>query len=325
MKQYTQLTREQRYQIYALHKTGHTQTAIADVVGCCKSTISRELRRGRGGRGYRPDQAQRLADERWAAGRATLKPRVSAETWKRVAALLREDWSPEQIALWLRKQGMPSVSHEWIYQHVYADKAAGGDLHRRLRRQKRYRKRAGGRDRRGCIIGRVGIEERPAIVEERVRLGDWELDTIIGKGGQGAIVTLVERFSRFTLMREVKRKTAEAVSRAIIDMLTPHAEVTLTLTADNGKEFARHKDIAEALGCQFYFARPYASWQRGLNENTNGLIRQYFPKGMRLTDVARKAVNRAMDKLNNRPRKCLGMKTPNEVFLGLGPPVALAG
>lgn len=321
MRGYTQLTETERYQIYALMKLGHTQTEIAGVLDRCKSTISRELARNRGLRGYRPAQAQRLCRARRAAKpRARLAPAV----WDDVERLLREDWSPEQISLWLAEERRVAVSHEWIYQHVLADQASGGDLHRHLRCQKARRKRYGHYDRRGSLPDRVSIDERPAVVERRARFGDWELDTLIGKGHRGALVSLTERRSRLALLVAVPTKQAEVVAEAVLEALGPLREEVHTLTADNGREFALHALIAETLEAKFYFAHPYASWQRGLNENTNGLIRQYFPKRRDFTTITDAEVQAAMDKLNNRPRKCLGMKTPNQVFFGINPPVALA-
>ena len=318
---YTQLTQEERYQISVLLKAEHDQTEIAMILGRHKSTISREIRRNTGLRGYRPVQAQRLTDKR---RKSKLRSRISDDTWLAVEQLLDLDWSPEQISLWLKSFCAISISQEWNYQYVLQDKAAGGDLHRHLRCQKQRRKRYGSYNRRGQLIDRVSIDERPAIVDRRSRIGDWELDTIIGKNHQQAIVSLTERKSRFTLIKKVERKTAQCVSDAIIELLSPFVDHVHTLTSDNGKEFADHKNIADKLNADFYFAHPYASWERGLNENTNGLIRQYFPKGSDFTTITQKEINQTMDKLNNRPRKCLGMKTPNQVFLGINPPVALA-
>ncbi len=320
MKQYTQLTQEERYQIYALNKAEHNQTEIAMILSRNKSTISRELRRNSGLRGYRPRQAQRLTEERRLV---KAKPSISHSLWRQVGRLLREDWSPEQIHLWFKAEYTVSISHEWIYQYILQEKAYGGDLYRHLRCQKKRRKRYGSYNRRGQLIDRISIDERPAIVESRSRIGDWELDTIIGKNHKQALVSLTERKTRYTLIQKVKRKTAESVSDAIIKLLTPFTERVLTLTSDNGKEFAEHKKIASKLNAKFYFAHPYASWERGLNENTNGLIRQYFPKGSDFTNITQKEINRAMNRLNNRPRKCLGIKTPNQVFLGINPSVAL--
>lgn len=317
---YTQLTQEERYQIAALLKAEHDQTKIAMILGRHKSTISREIRRNTGLRGYRPRQAQRLTEQRRCA---KALPRISELAWSHVDTLLKEDWSPEQISLWLKTEQAISISHEWIYQYILQDKAYGGGLYRHLRCQKKRRKRYGSYNRRGQLIDRVSIDERPSIVESRSRIGDWELDTIIGKNHKQALVSLTERKTRYTLIQKVKRKTAESVANAIIKLLSPFSERVITMTSDNGKEFAEHKKIARKLNATFYFAHPYASWERGLNENTNGLIRQYFPKGSDFTNITQKEINRAMNKLNNRPRKCLGIKTPNQVFLGINPSVAL--
>jgi IS30 family transposase len=286
-----------------------------------KSTVSREIRRNTGLRGYRPKQAQRLTEER---RQAKVQPRICHTVWHNVTRLLRQDWSPEQISLWFKAEIDVSISHEWIYQYVLQDKTEGGDLYQHLRCQKQRRKRYGSYNRRGQLIDRVSIDERPTVVDLRSRIGDWELDTIIGKGHKQAIVSLTERKSRYTLIQKVERKTAQCVSKAIIKLLSPISDQVLTLTSDNGKEFADHKNIANKLNAKFYFAHPYASWERGLNENTNGLIRQYFPKNRDFTTITQKEINQAMIKLNNRPRKCLGIKTPNQVFLGFNPPVALA-
>lgn len=318
---YTQLTQEERYQIYALMKAGHNQTEIAHILGRDKSTISRELRRNSGLRGYRPKQAQRLSAKR-RHDRDNL--RITPEHWMLVERFLREDWSPEQISLWLADEKAIYISHEWIYQYVLQDKSRGGDLYRHLRCQKQRRKRYGSYSRRGQLVNRVSIDERPAVVDARSRFGDWELDTIIGKGHKQAIVSITERKSRLTLIRKVERKTADSVTRAILRLLKPIAHRVHTLTSDNGREFAGHETIAKALDAKFFFAHPYASWERGLNENTNGLIRQYFPKHRDFTTITQTEINQVMDKLNNRPRKCLGIKTPNQVFFGINPSVALA-
>lgn len=172
-------------------------------------------------------------------------------------------------------------------------------------------------------MDRVSIDERPEIVELKNRVGDWEFDTIIGKGHKQAIVSLTERKSRFTLIQKVTRKTAQSVAKAIIDLLSPLSNLVLTMTSDNGKEFAAHKYIADKLNASFYFAHPYSPWERGLNENTNGLIRQYFPKNRDFKSITQQKINHVMNRLNNRPRKCLGIKTPNQVLLGIKPTVAL--
>jgi len=211
MRHCTQLAQEQRYQISALMKAGNSQTKIARIVGGHKSTVSRELRRNRGRRGYRPKQAQSLAVKR-RQGKA--QARLTPDDWNRIETLLREDWSPEQVSLWLAKEGFCRVSHEWVERHIYHDQGLGGDLHLHLRCRKQRRKRYGSYSRRGQLPGRVSIDRRPAIVERRCRLGDWELDTVIGKGGKGALVSLCERKSRLTVIGKVSRKSAAEVGKA---------------------------------------------------------------------------------------------------------------
>lgn len=307
---YHQLTQEQRYQIYALKKTGHTGTEIAEVIGVHKSTVSRELRRNRGGRGYRPQQAQQLALER----RAKATPRIRATTWAVVEKLLRQEWSPEQISGRLKMEQKICISHEWIYQHVLVDQQAGGDLYKHLRCQKKRRKRYGTYKRRGKLLNCRSIEERPALVAHRKRLGDWEVDTVFGKDHQQALVTLTERKSRFTLLGKVTQRTAQAVQDQICQLLFPVQDKVHTLTSDHGKEFAYHEQIAQLLQLKYFFAHPYAAWERGTNENTNGLLRQYFPKKCDLQLVSHKNMKHAMSRLNFRPRKSLRFKTPFEVF-----------
>ena len=313
---YTQLNQEQRYQIYALLKIEPSQTKIAAVLGVHKSTISRELQRNRGQRGYRPQQAHRFAQQR---RRKVIRNRIPTDTWTKIEEKLRQDWSPEQVSCWLKKNLDTTVSHEWIYQYVYLDKRTGGDLHKHLRCQKKRRKRAGDYDRRGKIPNQVSIDERPEIVEKRERIGDWEGDTIIGAGRQGAIVTLVERKSRFTLLKQVANRTAAVVENAILDLLEPYQDATLTITFDNGKEFANHQSIAQKLQSDVYFAHPYASWERGTNENTNGLIRQYFPKGSDFSSITDDQISFVKERLNDRPRKCLDFQAPSMVFSQLSP------
>jgi IS30 family transposase len=301
-------------------KAGLFQTEIAQVIGVHKSTISRERRRNRGLRGYRPKQAQRFAEIRRAKAVTT---RISPDTWILVERLVKNDWSPEQISGWLSREFQIMVSHESIYQFILKNKRQGGDLYLHLRCKKQRRKRYGSTNYRGRIPDRISIDQRPAVVDMRSRVGDWELDTIIGKGHKQALVSLTERKSRLTLIAKVKHKSAELVSQSIQRLLVPLASKVFTLTSDNGKEFARHQEIAKALRANFYFAHPYSSWERGLNENTNGLIRQYFPKKHDFTTITEKAISMVMNKLNNRPRKCLGFKTPNEVFFGIKLKVAL--
>lgn len=310
MRTYYQLTQAQRYQIYALRKTKHTLAEIAEVIGVHKCSVSRELKRNRGERGYRPQQAHELALER----RTKATPRITAEIWAGVENLLRQDWSSEQISGRLKKEQGIAISHEWIYQHVLAEKWAGGDLYKHLRCHKKRRKRYGKYDRRGKLPNCHSIEERPAVVNTRKRLGDWEVDTIIGRKHKQAMVTLTERKSRFTFVSKVKRRTAHIVRRQVCKLLLPVKDKVHTLTSDHGKEFADHEQIAATLNLKFYFAHPYAAWERGTNENTNGLLRQYFPKKCDFQSVSTKEIEQAVSRLNFRPRKSLRFKTPFEVF-----------
>jgi len=310
MRTYNQLTQEQRYQIYALRKTKHSFSEIATVLGVHKSSVSRELKRNQGNRGYRPQQAHELALGR----RSKSVPRITATVWAVVVKLLKQDWSPEQISGRLKKEQGICISHEWIYQYILADKRSNGDLYKHLRCQKKRRKRYGKYERRGKLPNCRSIEERPAIVNARKRLGDWEVDTILGQKHKQAMVTLTERKSRFTLLAKVKRRTAQAVRKQVYRMLLPVKNKVHTLTSDHGKEFADHEQIAQMLELKFYFAHPYAAWERGTNENTNGLLRQYFPKKSDFQSVSNQELEQAMTRLNFRPRKTLRFKTPFEVF-----------
>jgi IS30 family transposase len=212
------------------------------------------------------------------------------------------------------------VSHERIYQYIYADKRAGGTLHLNLRLQKQRRKRYGSYSRRGQLPKRRSIDERPKIVDRKARRGDWEADTIIGRNHQAAIVSLVDRKSKLVRLAKVARNTAKLVGRVIITQLQPLP--VKTITSDNGREFAQHQAVAARLSADFYFAHPYSSWERGINENTNGLVRQYFPKKSEFSKITDRQIRKVEDRLNQRPRKTLGYKTPHEVFFKL-PLVAL--
>jgi transposase, IS30 family len=295
---YTQLAREQRYQINVLKKAGHNQTFIAAMIGCHKSTISRELRRNRSQKGYRHYRAEELAYDRQCDA---YRSRIGWQTWQQVERLLRQDWSPEQITGHLKRANQPSVSHEWIYLYVYAEKRRGGTLHRHLRSQKKQRKRYSGYIRRGQIPNRTSIDKRPKIVASKGRFGDWEVDTIVRK-------------SKLTRLRKLDTKGAAEMKDNTIELLAPLAAKVHTITVDNGKEFCEHELIAAGLQARIYFAHPYSSWERGLNENTNGLVRQYFPKKYEFSRISDKDLQQVEDKLNNRPRKTLGYRTPNEVF-----------
>ena len=310
---YQQLTYEQRCQISALKKSGCGQREIAKIIGTSQSTVSRELARNTGDRGYRHKQAQAKTDRRRANAvkPSKMTPRMLAV----IESKLRLEWSPEQISGWLLNDRIELLSHESIYLYVWADKRMGGDLHTHLRHQgKKYDKRRNGKSTRGQIKNRVSIEDRPSVVDAKSRIGDWEIDTVIGKGHSGALVTVVERVTKFTVSAQVNSKSAAEVTKATIALLKPFKGVVHTITADNGKEFAYHEKISKALAADVYFAHPYSSWERGLNENTNGLLRQYFPKNTDLKKVQQVDVKRALKRLNSRPRKDLNYQTPAQLM-----------
>lgn len=309
---YSQLTLEQRYQIYAMKKAGFQQNQIAVEIAVHPSSVSRELARNRGERGYRPQQAHRKAARRKLS---KAKNRILPPLWTLVETyLVEQQWSPAQISGYLKLHALGKVSAERIYQHIYADKRAGGSLYRHLRCQKKRRKRYGKLSRRGQIPHRRSIELRPPIVAEKSRLGDWEADTIIGKNHRQAIVSLCERKTKYCLLAKIPAKTAHLLEQAVCRKLAPYAGKVQTLTSDNGREFANHQQIAAVLEADFFFAHPYHWWERGLNENTNGLVRQYFPKQMPFAEITDEQIQVVEDKLNNRPRKTLGYRTPKELF-----------
>ena len=309
MRNYKQLSQAQRYQIEILKKAGKDQKQIAVLLAVSPATICRELKRNTGKRGYRPKQAQLRADNRRTG--ATKAMKMTDEVIVEIEQKIRLDWSPEQVSGVLEM----TISHERIYQHIWADKHNGGTLYKHLRQSNKMRKkRYGSKDKRGQIRNRISIDERPEIVAQKTRIGDWEIDTVIGKNHQGALVTIVDRVSKFTLIKKVASKHAEIVTEATILLLQPYLDKTLTITADNGKEFAGHEKIKKQLNADVYFAHPYSSWERGLNENTNGLIRQYFTKGSSFESITDDEVEAVMNKLNHRPRKKLKFKTPHTVF-----------
>lgn len=314
MGDYKQLDQAQRYQIEILKKAGKNQKEIAELLGVSASTICRELKRNKGKKGYRPKQAQIKADKRRQQAAKALK--MTATVIIIIEGMIVLDWSPEQISGVLKERHGIAISHERIYQHIWTDKLHGGTLYKHLRQSgKKRKKRYGSKDKRGQIRNRINIDDRPAIVAEKTRIGDWEIDTVIGKDHKGALVTIVDRVSKFTLIKIVASKHAEVVTAATISLLKPYTDKTFTVTADNGKEFAGHEKITEALGADVYFAHPYCSWERGLNENTNGLIRQYFTKGSSFENITDADVEVVMNKLNHRPRKTLNFKTPHAVFM----------
>jgi len=310
-KHYTHLTQEERYQIHAYKEAGFSNALIAQELGRHVSTIKRELSRNTGLRGYRPQQAHSLAQNRHQKKPKSIK--MTKPMIARITNDLERQWSPEQIQGRLLDDGLDGVCPVSIYNFIRKDKANGGDLHKNLR-HKKYKQRTGTPEARGQICNRISIEERPAIVDKKERIGDWEADTVIGKGHKGVLVTLSERVSKLNLIAHVPSKHAEGVTAAIIAMLKPYKKDLHTITFDNGKEFAYHEKIAEALNVDTYFAHPYRSWERGLNENHNGLIRQYLPKDQPLDKVTKKQVVDIQTRLNQRPRKLLGFKTPEEVY-----------
>jgi transposase, IS30 family len=307
------LNQQERYQIHAYKESGLSHRQIGVVLGRHHSVISREVTRNGCISGYHADQAQFHATSR--KSKASRRVRVmTLQMVRDIEQCLRlRQWSPVQISGYLRDRGTP-VSHESIYCHIWRDKRADGFLYRHLRhRGKKYHKRGNALAGRGLIPNRRDIEERPAIVDTKSRLGDWEADTIIGAGHRGALLSLVERHSKYTLIAPLPSKHAAHVTQAIITLLTQSNLPVHTITFDNGKEFAQHQTIENTLQTKCFFAKPYHSWQRGLNEHTNGLIRQYFPKQTRLDTVTMKQVQHVQHLLNQRPRAVLKFKTPYQV------------
>ncbi len=306
------LTREQRYTISAMLQQGYSRTSIAKAIGKDKSVVSRELRRNEATAGtYDCDLAQRQYEERMRTKRKRV--RMTEEMRQIVEIGLEQDFSPQQIVGRCRLKGVEIVSHERIYQYVWADKKSGGFLHEHLRRKgRKYRKRGAAKDSRGVLRDRVSIDQRPTVVDQKIRFGDLEIDTIVGSNHKGAILTINDRLTSFCWIELLKGRNAKELADAAVRRLLPLKEHIRTITSDNGKEFAEHKNIAEKLGVDFFFAHPYHSWERGANENTNGLIRQYIPKGSSFENLTDDYIRLIERKLNNRPREKLGVLTPNE-------------
>jgi len=305
------ITKEQRYTIEVLLAKGKTQEYIARIIGKNKSVISREINRNKDKRNekYSSDLAQRKYKKR--VKEKPKRIRFTEEVKSRVNELLKEDYSPEQITGYCQKENIECVSHERIYQHIWANKKAGGNLHEHLRRKgRRYRKRGNKKDTRGIIKDRVDIDERPKIVEKKERFGDFEIDTIIGKNHKGAIVTINDRASGYLWMGKVAKRTAEAVYETTVSLLEEIKNFIKTITGDNGKEFALHKKIAKKLDINFYFAKPYHSWERGANENLNGLVRQYIPKKTDFNTITDEFIKQVQNKINSRPRKRFNYENP---------------
>ena len=312
---YQQLTDSQRYQIEGYLKANYSITRIAKELGVHKSTISREIKRNSKKRIYNAHYANTISNER---RKESYKHSVFDASMKHYIdkALVQKQWSPEQIKGRCDLEGIAMVSVERIYQYIYQDQSGGGLLHKHLRTARRWRKkRLHKKHQRGQIPNRVMIDQRPEVVNTKQRFGDWEVDTIIGKNHKSAIVTLTERKSQFELMAKTDGTKADSIRKQMINLLAPFKLFVKTITSDNGKEFSEHQQISKKLDADFFFAHPYSPWQRGLNEYNNKLIRQYLPKKTDFNLINNQTINMIISKLNNRPRKLLGYRTPNETFL----------
>lgn len=316
---YGHFTLEEREVIMKMKFTYSSASEIARVLGRHRSTIRRELARNSGKAYYSSDQAHRQACKRRASSKWPYRLE-HGQLREYVISHLEAKWSPEQISHRVAKD-YPcmvdmGVSHETIYRMIWEDKRAGGDLYRHLRQSHRkHKKRYGSREKRGQIKDRVSIDERPKVVDQRERYGDWESDTLEGKGARSYLVSCVERKSRYVVAGRINCKTPRALNRTTIQVFNPiHPEIRITMTVDNGKEFADFKRLEDRLGFKVYFAHPYHAWERGLNENTNGLLRQFFPKPFDFNKLTNEDIQWVVDSLNDRPRKCLNYQTPGEVL-----------
>ena len=319
MKGYSHLSNEERYFIHVSLREGKTKALIAKSLNRHPSTIGREIRRGMWPRSiiycYEWGVFWHRERKKWRNRKRNRK--ITPEIGCMIEHLIRSYLSPEQVSNYLKLHHQIRISHETIYKYIFSDPQRKKILRPFFRQlHKNRRKKYGSGARASNIPNRVPITERPAIVEEKQRIGDWESDTVIGSDRKSALVTVVERKTLFTVSKKVSRKTAKAVSQAIIDLLKPHKALVHTLTFDNGSEFTKHERIAKALEAKTYFAQPYASWERGLNENTNGLLRQYFPKKTDFSVINWREIKQRVFQLNNRPRKTMGYRTPSELFLG---------
>ncbi len=313
---YHQITSGERYMISALRRRGCSIGEVARQLGRHRSTIGRELTRNSRRDGwYRPSAAVEYTNGR--RSRSRRNTRFSPADLARVEALLAEKWSPEQIAGYLRRVGELRISHETIYRHVWRDKRTGGDLYLHLRSaRKQKRKRYGHYDSRGRLAGKRHISERPAACEHRRRFDDWEIDTVLGTGSRACVLSLVERKCGFLLLGRLAARTVRATSARTVRLMRREGPRFLTVTADNGTEFHGYRRIERATGVPFYFATPHHAWERGTCENTNGLLRQYLPKGADLATLTQADCDRIAQHLNRRPRKRLGFRTPEECFYG---------
>ena len=311
---YRQITSDERYTISLCRADGMTVGQIARFLGRHRSTIHRELSRNRSPDGcYRYSKAQEMTNGR--RRRSRRNRRFGAAEIALVERCIRVDWSPEQTAGFLGKERMLRISHETIYRYIWADKASGGGLWRHLRiGSKKIRKRYGKYDSRGRLAGKRHISERPVSAENRSRIGHWESDTLMGSGDQHCVVTLVERKTGYLEIGKLGRRSKEALKQRAVRMIRSQPRRVLTITSDNGTEFHDYQEIEEHTGVKFYFATPYHSWERGTSENTNGLIRQYLPKRVSMAGLTQGDCERIAEKLNKRPRKRLGFRTPLECY-----------
>jgi IS30 family transposase len=313
MSTYHQLTSGERHELAALSRQGHSRSEIAQSLGRHRSTIYREVARNsrKDGRylAFTADQKTRAR-----RSRSRRNQRFSAADWELVETWLSEDFSPEQVSGWLLRFRLLSISHETIYRHVWDDRRRGGTLYRHLRgSQKKRRKRYGRYDSRGRLAGKRAISERPPGAENRSRVGHLEGDTVLGTD-KHCIVTLVDRKTGYVMIGKLKARTVAELNRAAIELISSAARHIRSVTVDNGTEFHGYKAIEAATGADFYFATPHHSWERGTNENTNGLIRQYIPKRTSMAPLTQNDCDRIADKLNNRPRRRLGFRTPAECY-----------
>lgn len=301
---YTHLTQEERYQISTLLREGFSKRYIAWRLNRSPSTISREIARNRARNGYFAQHAHKLARRRHCPN----PKRIPYDTWVQVIAYLDLQWSPEQIASHV------SVSLHSIYRFIQQDKSRGGVLFHNLRFRNQRKRKYGSIETRGQLTNRKSIHNRPAEIEQRSRFGDLEIDTIVGKNHQQSLVSIVDRKTGYLWLKKCSTRKAEEVCQATIRLLEPIKAHLKTITADNGKEFSLHEYAAQELDIDWYFADPYSAWQRGTNENTNGLIRQYIRKGSDLNDYTDAYIAEITQRLNHRPRKRLGFKSPSQVL-----------
>ncbi|MCA1568611.1 MAG: IS30 family transposase [Acidobacteria bacterium] len=312
---YRQLTSEERYMLAARRKQGLNPSQIARSLGRHRSTVCREVSRNstRADGRYRAFTAQERTNGR--RSRSRRNQRFTLADFAIVDTLLCCQWSPEQVSGYLARHEQLSISHETIYRHVWRDKRQGGLLYTHLRgARKRRRKRCGAYDSRGRLADKRMISERPAEVEARDCIGHWEGDTVMGTGSKDCVLTLVERKTGVVLIGKLADRRAHSLTRRIVQVIRRYPGKCETVTTDNGTEFHDYRRVEELAGTTFYFARPYHSWERGSNENANGLIRQYLPTGVSMAGLSRHQCNAIARKLNTRPRKRLGFRTPLECF-----------